>query len=234
MDNKLKKKLLFFLPNCSTSMKLITKMNSVGILNEFQLINIFPNGELTKEVPEDTLQMILKKNGSPALIVPDVNGILIGLNAKKYIEMYINTNQKTNNINNKISDNFKQTFKGEGVNEKELVKLSDDYTTLDEAIEIKKNCFNSMEKFEEEIIQLNDLDLLNNENQQKILDKMLVLRKNQDTIFQKSKETQEPTKTVPHTIGGSGCKRISNIKKSNQLGTNLINTKMNSYKFNQS
>jgi len=61
---------------------------------------------------------------------------------------------------------------------------------------------------------------------------MLQLRKQQDTTMV-DKDKTLPLEEIPHSIGGQGCKRIVNIKKSNQLGFTLINNKMNEYKFNK-
>ena len=225
-----KNKFIFYLPNHDKSLELISEINNRGLINDYELINIYPKGELTTKVPKQTLDMILQKGKVPALIVPDVNSILVGTKAFNYIKMSTNTNLQTNNSTNSIRQDFMDTFKGEGVNEKELIKISDDYTIIDDEIQVKKNCFNSMDKFEEEIIQLNELDLLSSENQQVYLEKMLQLRKQQDSVIL-NKDNKQVTQMMPHNVGGNGCKRIINIKRSNQLGSNLMNNKMNDYKF---
>jgi hypothetical protein len=216
------KKKIYYTKNDKKCRKLLSIIESKGLLADFDLIDIVQDGKVISNLPEDLTHI-------PSILVPDMKTIFYDENAYSYISAISSMNQPTNNINNKITSVSCDTYTGyKGMNNAETKSISDSYTFIENNKNIDKICFNTIDRFDEEIININEKSLIDMENQQQILNKMFKIRNSQDNVvFDKDNNMTE--KLI--TDRDISIRATPKIKTTNQIGSNLLNNRMQNYNF---
>jgi hypothetical protein len=199
-------------------------MKSKNISDDFELIDILnTDGTFIDGLPKSLVRI-------PTIIDIDIQKIFCGRDAYNYINTITNLNLTTNNIkeSSKINNVKCDTYTGyKGMN-KENGRISDSYTFIENK-NIDKTCFNNIEEFEQEILNINDKTVINPENQQTLMNKMIKIRNIQDTSVINEKDN-----TIEKLIETRDMKiqAIPKIRMSGQISSNnIINKRMTNYNF---
>ena len=163
-------KILFYSNKCNYCLKLLNIINQLKN-NDIKLICVDNNTKIPSNLEK-----------VPTLIIPDINEPLVGNKAFNWIELQSKTNNLTHNINFsekvndddfKHSDKLEKTFNNSNKNDEDDGDI-DDYIDYEFLEKINK------EKEQDQ----NNKQILNKDNQQSELNKMVNMRNTQiNTIF---------------------------------------------------